>query len=67
MENSIGYLIVIVIIVLGLDNILEGINNMRLKKIVKEQSKLIDDQQELIKKQELIIKLKEQNDGNKEK
>lgn len=54
----------IIIVMLGVYNILEGITNMYLKKVVKEQRELIDDQQKLIKKQELIIKAMEQNNGN---
>lgn len=51
----------IIIVMLGINNILEGINNISLKKIIKEQKELIDDQQKLIEKQKLIIKLTEQN------
>lgn len=62
MENNIiGYLIVI--ISLGAYNIIEGINNMRLKKIIKLQQEIIDEQKKLINKQELIIGLQEQNNG----
>lgn len=55
----------IIIVMLGVYNILEGITNMYLKKVVKEQRELIDDQQKLIKKQELIIKVMEQDNGDK--